>query len=94
VFEEIKNEIYHGNPDGFVREKLNCPFYPACYIMGDCDFDDWKIGNCGLPQAEKHIRTDKWMEDLRLRSERSKLGQKLKSLASQGKLDELLEVEW
>jgi hypothetical protein len=91
VSDEIVNEIYSDHPDGFIREKLNCPFYPACYWVGDCDLDDWKNGNCGLPADEKTRRRDEWMEKIRLDSARFKLGQKLKSYAQQGKLDELLE---
>ena len=89
--EKIVNEIYKDHPDGFVREKLNCPFYPACYWMGDCDLDDWKEGNCGLPEEEKKRRRKAWLEDAKLRSNRFELGNKLKSYAEQGKLDELLE---
>lgn len=88
---QIQNEIYKGHEDGFVREKLNCSFYPACYIMGDCDLDDWKVGNCGLPKAEKTRRREEWLDGIKLTSKRFQLGQKLKSYAQQGKLDNLLE---
>jgi hypothetical protein len=87
---KIENEVYKDHPDGIVREKLNCPFYPACYWTGDCNLDDWKHSNCGLPKNEKQKRRDKWMDGIKLRSSRFKLGEKLKSLAATGKLDDLL----
>lgn len=33
------------------RAAENCPFYPACYVAGDCDYEGWKTGQCGLPNC-------------------------------------------
>ncbi len=37
--------------DGEGRAASNCQFYPACYVCGDCDFEGWKVGRCGLPKV-------------------------------------------
>lgn len=72
------------------RSADNCPFYPACYIAGDCDQDDWKRSNCGLPKEEQKRLSDKWMANLSLQVERDKIAQRLASEARRGKHDHLL----
>lgn len=46
------------------RSADNCPFYPACFVVGDCAIDDWKRDNCGLPEPEKTIARKQFWERL------------------------------
>jgi hypothetical protein len=47
------------------RSAANCSFYPACYIMGDCDFEEWRRSKCGLPKAEQTQLRAEWLANLR-----------------------------
>lgn len=40
------------------RAAENCSFYPACYVMGDCPYEGWKEGNCGLGPEDKQTERD------------------------------------
>jgi hypothetical protein len=72
------------------RSADNCPFYPACYVAGDCGRNRWQEADCGLPKAEQKKLRDKWMADLSLSVERNKIALRLAAEARAGKHDHLL----
>jgi len=59
--------------DSRPRARENCAFYPACYIIGDCEHDGWKSGNCGLSAEDKAEEQRKFRECLELNSKRLRL---------------------
>ena len=71
----------------------NCSFYPACYIVGDCPYEGWKTGECGLPAEQKKINREKWMQSLKLSLARNDLAARLSRQAKLGELDHLLAKE-
>ena len=73
------------------RAQENCPFYPACYWSGDCNKDDWKTSDCGLPQDEQKRRFEMRQQETRLRAARFRLAHQLAAEARAGKHDHLLE---
>jgi hypothetical protein len=69
----------------------NCPFYPGCYIGGDCDLDDWAKSTCGLyPEDKKKKQTEFWSR-IRKSAAREKLKNKIVQAINRGELDDLLE---
>ncbi|MGE0178962.1 MAG: hypothetical protein AB7O91_03975 [Sphingomonas sp.] len=72
------------------RSPDNCPFYPACYIAGDCGPDDWKISSCGLPKAEQQQLSTEWRQRLGLGIGRASLSRRLQTMVGSGALDHLL----
>jgi hypothetical protein len=73
-----------------MRRAANCALYPACYWAGDCGFENWRTGNCGLSADEQKAIRDKWRADLALRNARWRLGKDLASRAAAGEFDHLL----
>lgn len=73
-----------------VRAADNCPFYPACYITGDCNQDDWRNGTCGLPAPLKERVHAEQRAESALRNARWRLGEQLKGEALRGLHDDKL----
>lgn len=67
------------------RARANCPFYPACYVAGDCNLDGWKDGNCGLPDEDKAEERRKFRESI----ERTQMRQRLIARVQRGEFDHL-----
>ena len=72
------------------RSPKNCGFYPACYIMGDCDHNQWQTSNCGLPIELQRARREEWLRDLAMSNARTELAETLRRIAHSGALDCLL----
>lgn len=84
--EQTAEEIARGE-----HRRENCQFYPACWIAGDCDEDDWKTSDCGLPDAEKAEKRGRWLRDLALMSARHDLIKRYEREVWNGEHDHRLE---
>ncbi len=67
------------------RAAENCSFWPACYVCGDCPFDGWKEGICGLGPEDKQAERDKAAQRLAQVSKRHRIMER----ARRGEFDHL-----
>lgn len=74
------------------RSASNCPFYPACYWAGDCNYEDWRKFDCGRPVEEQRKLRRERLAESAIQTRRWELGERMKSLAVKGHYDHFLDA--